>query len=152
MSKIGEKAEKIWREKSAIIVQRKKELTAIQTYANRILDVFEASNEPDYVSVVIVSYDSYSNHLNCRVQFFDGIDGETGIPITYNLVVNDKLMKAMNNVNVCEAADCRIITKIYNLLIADSQVTKYFEVTSDEDSQIVIKMRAEKDVTLNETI
>ena len=149
MSEIGERAEKIWRKQTEMI-RREKELVTAQTkhYANLILEVFEASNELYYVSTVIVSYDLCYKCLNCSVQFFDDIDDETD----YNLVVNDKLMKAMNNVNACEAADCRIITRIYNLLVADSQVTEYFEVTSDEDSQIVIKMRPEEDVTLNETI
>ena len=153
MSEIGERAEKIWREQTEMI-RREKELVAAQTehYANLILEVFEASNELYYVSTVIVSYDLCYKCLNCSVQFFDDIDGETGIPITYSLVVNDKLMKAMNNVNACEAADNTIIARIYDLLVRDLQVTKYFEVTSDEDSQIVIKMRPEEDVTLNETI
>lgn len=153
MSEIGEKAEKIWRENSETI-RRKRELIERQTkhYANLILNVFGASNGPAYVSVVIVSYDSYSRHLKCRVQFFDDIDGETGILITCSFVKNEKIMGAINNVNACEATDCTIITRIYNLLVADPQVTKYFEVTSDEDSEIVIKMRPEEDVKLKETI
>ncbi len=149
MSEIGERAEKIWRKQTEMI-RREKELVTAQTkhYANLILEVFEASNELYYVSTVIVSYDLCYKCLNCSVQFFDDIDDETD----YNLVVNDKLMKAMNNVNACEAADNTIIARIYDLLVRDLQVTKYFEVTSDEDSQIVIKMRPEEDVTLNETI
>ncbi len=149
MSEIGEKAEKIWREKSAIIVQRKKELTAIQTYANRILDVFEASDEQCCVLTVIISYDPYQKCLNCHVQLFDDIDGETNEHI-FVIVDNKKVMEAMNNVNACQASDCGIITRIYNLLATDLQVTKYFEVTLDEHSAIIIiKMRSENEVTLN---
>ncbi len=152
MSEIGERAEKIWRENSEII-RRKKELVAtqIENYANRILDVFEASNEPDYVVRVIVSYNSYNECLGCDVQFFNNNIGEPDNQIR-SIVENKKIMEAMRRVEVCEAVDCRIITKIYNLLVANPQVTKYFEVTSDEDSQIVIKMRPEEDVTLDETI
>ncbi len=152
MSEIGEKAEKIWREKTEII-RRKKELVAAQTenYANRILDVFEASNEPDYVIGVIVSYNSYNKCLGCDVQFFNNNIGKPDNQIR-SIVENKKIMEAMRRVEVCEAADCRIITKIYNVLVADPQVTKYFEVTSHEDSEIVIKMRPEEDVKLKETI
>ena len=160
MSEIGEKAEKIWRENSEIIrrkkelIRRKRELIEQQTkhYANLILDVFGASNETDCVSVVIVSYGSYSTNLKCLVQFFDDIDGKTDNCI-HGFADNKKVMEAMDNVNACKTAnDCEIITRIYKLLAENPKVTKYFEVTSNEDREIVIKMRPEEDVTLNEAI
>lgn len=163
MSEIGERAEKIWRENSETIRRKRKSIRLdrnliealkkqeTEHYADLILKVFGASKGPAYVSVVIVSYDSCSRRLKCRMRFFDDIDVETDNCI-HCLANNKKVMEAMNNVNACAAEDCTIITRIYNLLVADSQVTKYFEVTSDEDSKIVIKMRPEEDVKLKETI
>lgn len=144
MSEIGEKAEKIWRKQTEMI-RREKELVAAQTedYANLILGVFGASNEQYRVSTVIVGTDI--NYLNCCVQFFD-IGGK------YSKVNNEKIMAAINNVHACKFEDYTILKNIYNVLVADSQVTKYFEVTLDEEGRIVIKMRPEDEVTPNEAI
>ncbi len=160
MSEIGEKAEKICLERYEKI-KRKPTLNELKDeqarcYINRILDVFAASNEeedkPCYVSTVIVSYDEDRKKLYCRIKLKYENSEKTNEKSCYVIISNKKVRTAMENVNACQASDCGIITRIYNLLVADPQVTKYFEVTLSEDGVLVIKMRPQKEVMHNETI
>ena len=147
MSEISEKATEIWKRRYEEI-KHNREVRDCQTkkYINLILDVFGASNEEEGVPCGVAANDQ---KLKCFVQIDKEGCGEVKEYQFLSTIANKRVMEAMNNVNECEATE-DTVTRIYDFLLSDTEVVKYFEVTLTQNKELRIKMRVEIATCKNE--